>query len=137
MVVDKETKMRETLRIMSMKTGAYGLSYFLTQLVFVVFISFLMAMTFALVGFFEGADNIWFFLLMIFNGIAMTFFSMSITTLFSDSKISIQIGSLLTTMPLALFIGFFNISLTNPWRLYLGFVFPHFPTTILVCKMAG
>jgi hypothetical protein len=30
MVLDKQTKMRETLKIMSMKTGAYGLSYFLS-----------------------------------------------------------------------------------------------------------
>jgi hypothetical protein len=29
-VVDKETKMRETLKILGMKTSAYGLSYFLT-----------------------------------------------------------------------------------------------------------
>jgi hypothetical protein len=30
-VVDKETKMRETLRIMSMRSSVYGLSYFITQ----------------------------------------------------------------------------------------------------------
>ncbi len=28
--------MRETLKIMSMKTGAYGLSYFLSQTIFVL-----------------------------------------------------------------------------------------------------
>ena len=30
-VVDKETKMRQTLRIMSMRSSVYGLSYFITQ----------------------------------------------------------------------------------------------------------
>ena len=30
MVVDKETKMKESLRIMSMRSAAYGLSYFIT-----------------------------------------------------------------------------------------------------------
>jgi hypothetical protein len=50
MVLDKETKMRETLKIMSMKTAAYGLSYFLSQLVFVVFTTIVFCVTFLATG---------------------------------------------------------------------------------------
>lgn len=74
---------------------------------------------------------------MIFNGTSMTFFSMALTTLFSDSKISVQLGSLATTFPLALFIGLFNMGRDDPWRLYLGYMFPHFPSSVVVCKMAN
>jgi ATP-binding cassette, subfamily A (ABC1), member 5 len=89
MVVDKETKMRETLRIMSMKSEAYGLSYFITQLIFVVFISLLMTLTFGFREFLSGMNLVYFFFLMILNGISMTFYSMALTTLFSDSKIAV------------------------------------------------
>ena len=36
MVDERRTKMRETLRIMSMKTHAYGFSYLLTQLCYII-----------------------------------------------------------------------------------------------------
>ena len=46
MVADKETKMKETLRIMSMKSAAYGLSYFITQFIFIFVISTMMMILF-------------------------------------------------------------------------------------------
>ena len=73
---------------------------------------------------------------MILNGISMTFFSMALTTLFSDSKISVQLGSLALVLPLALFIGLMNIDKVNPWRLYFGYFLPQFPTTVIVADMA-
>ncbi len=53
-VVDKETKMRETLRILSMKTSAYGLSFFFTQAIFAVITSVLISITFLILGFFSN-----------------------------------------------------------------------------------
>jgi hypothetical protein len=61
---------------------------------------------------------------LILNGISMTFFSMALTTLFSDSKISVQLGSLALVLPLALFIGLLNFDKQNPWRLYFGYFLP-------------
>jgi len=52
-VVDKETKMRETLRILSMKTSAYGLSFFFTQAIFAVITSIVVSVTFLILGFFK------------------------------------------------------------------------------------
>ena len=51
MVIDKEIKMRETLKILSMQTSAYGLSYFTSQLIFTVVISFLLTVTFLILQF--------------------------------------------------------------------------------------
>lgn len=71
------------------------------------------------------------------NGISSTFLAMSITTLFSDSKISVQIGSLLMFLPSALFIGLLNVDQTNPWRLYFGYFLPDFPTNVIVANAAN
>ena len=101
--------MRETLRIMSMRSAAYGLSYFITQMIFVTLISLLLTITFLFMDFITGNDSILFFIAMLFNGISMTFFSMALTTLFSDSKISVQLGSLALVLPLTLFIGLLNV----------------------------
>ena len=89
MVVDKETKMKESLRIMSMRTGAYGLSYFITQLIFLFLISALLTGVFVYRHFIAVRDIFPFLSAMLLNGISQTFISMSLTTLFSDSKISV------------------------------------------------
>jgi hypothetical protein len=47
-VVDKQTKMKEALKIMSLKTEAYGLSYFLSQGVFALFTSFIITVAFTI-----------------------------------------------------------------------------------------
>ncbi len=65
MVVDKETKMRETLKIMSMKTGAYGLSFFLGQSIFIVIISLIMTVTFYYINYISDANGVLLFLVMI------------------------------------------------------------------------
>jgi len=62
---------------------------------------------------------------------------MSISTIFSDPRLSVQLGSLLLFLPLSLFIGLFNLDWFNPWRLYFGYIFPQFPTTVLVAKLIG
>jgi ABC-2 family transporter protein len=121
MVIDKETKMRETLKILSMRTSAYGLSYFFSQLVFIAIISLLMTITYLAMKYLSGGDSILFFLVMLIHGISMTFFSMALTTIFSDSKISVQLGSLALVLPLALFIGLLNYA---NWHLYLGYWLP-------------
>lgn len=136
MVIDKETKMRETLRIMSMRSAAYGLSYFLTQIVFITIIALIMMTTFLIKDFICSACGPGFMAAMILNGVSMTFFSMALTTVFSDSKISVQLGSLTLVLPLALFIGLLNIDKADPWRLYFGYMLPTFPTTVIVSDMA-
>jgi ABC-type multidrug transport system permease subunit len=105
-VVDKETKMRETLRILSMKTSAYGLSFFFTQAIFAFFTSIFISLTFLLIGFFQGKGFfafIAFWMAVLVYGFSTIFMSMGLSTLFSDSKIASQIGSLVLIVPLAVY----------------------------------
>jgi hypothetical protein len=80
---------------------------------------------------------VWFVFFMIFYGLSLTFYSMALTTLFSDSKISVQLGSLATTFPFALFIGLYGVNRLDPWRVYFGYMFPHVPSAVIVCKLAN
>jgi hypothetical protein len=137
MVLDKQTKMRETLKIMSMKTGAYGLSYFLSQVFFVVFTTVVFAIMFVTTNTVTLGNGLIMVFALLLQGLALLLFSMSISTLFSDPRLSVQLGSLLLFLPLTLFIGLFNIDKPNPWRLYFGYMFPQFPTTVLVAKLCN
>lgn len=109
MVLDKQTKMRETLKIMSMKTGAYGLSYFLSQVFFVVFTTIVFAIMFVATDTITLGDGLIMALALLLQGFSLLLFSMSISTLFSDPRLSVQLGSLLIFLPMTLFIGLFNI----------------------------
>lgn len=137
MVVDKETKMKESLRIMSMRSAAYGLSYFLTQLIFLFLITVLLMGVFVYKSFIPAVDIFPFICAMLLNGISQTFLSMSLTTLFSDSKIAVQLGSLILFLPAALFIGLLNKDINDPWRLYFGYFLPDFPTNVIVANQAS
>lgn len=63
--------------------------------------------------------------------------SMIITTLFRDSKLSVQMGSLILTLPFILFVCLYNIDPLNPWRVYLCYFLPHFPSTVLITSLAS
>jgi len=98
--------MRETMRIMSMKTTAYGLSYFFTQAIFAVITSFMISITFLALGVF--GRNPWgtflqFLIAVLIYGLTTIFQSMALSTLFSDSKIASQVGSLVLIVPMAIY----------------------------------
>lgn len=58
---------------------------------------------------------------------------MVISTFFSDSKLSTQIGSLGLMIPLAIYIG---LSRSNANYLYIFFWLPHFPTIAILAECA-
>ena len=94
-VIDKESKMKETLKILSLKTGAYGLSYFLSQSFFTLLTSLLITITFGIMGFYSDlTHSLQFLFVCLWFGLTLNFYSLVQTTLFSDSKISTQIGSM-------------------------------------------
>ena len=55
MVIEKESKMKETLKILSLKTGAYGLSFFFTQLLFSLITAIIVTVTFWATKSLEGS----------------------------------------------------------------------------------
>ena len=141
-VVDKETKMRETLRILSMKTSAYGLSFFFTQAIFAFFTSIFISLTFLLIGFFQGKGFfafIAFWMAVLVYGFSTIFMSMGLSTLFSDSKIASQIGSLVLIVPLAVYQLLLSNaeygndrSLYNYDYLYIGYPLPFVPMSVII-----
>lgn len=88
-VIEKETKMKESLKIMSLKTPAYGLSFFLSQAVFSTFTSIIITATFVYMNFVPVAYMFQFFIVTFMFGLALISYSLVVTTFFSDSKLSI------------------------------------------------
>ena len=134
--------MRETLRILSMKTSAYGLSFFFTQAIFAFFTSIFISLTFLLIGFFQGKGFfafIAFWIAVLVYGLSTIFMSMGLSTLFRDSKIASQIGSLVLIVPLAVYQLLLsnaeygnNRSLYNYDYLYIGYPLPFVPMSVII-----
>jgi len=146
LVWDKESKMRETLKIMSLDRWAYALSYWITQSFFATLtaVSLFAGYYFAVNS--EGVietkslrQNLSLVGGLILFGLNMVSMSMALSTLFGDSKFSTYAGMLLMFLPAALlfytFIDIFGNSVLNlvdykPY--YYEFVFellyilPHF-----------
>lgn len=80
--------MKETLKILSLKTGAYGLSFFFTQLIFSFFTAMLVALTFTIVGYVETAFILPFIVALTLYAMAFILYTLFITTFFSDSKLA-------------------------------------------------
>lgn len=133
-VIEKEQKMRETLKILSLKTGAYGLSFFFTQLIFSIFTALLVVLTFSIVGYLEGAMIVPFFIAVVIYAMAFILYTLFITTFFSDSKLAVQIGQLALILPMAIFIAIYQ---NNETLLPIFYWLPHFPMTVILSSCAN
>jgi len=98
-VRDKETRMRETLSIMSMSRTAYVVSYFFVQAIFVGFTTAILCAAFYVPlkvksnepNFFiksllDSAGSVFFAILLF--GLSLIAMSLAFSTLFQDSKIA-------------------------------------------------
>ena len=88
MVSDKESKMKESLKIQSMSTAAYGLSYFLIQALFSEITGMIIAIVYVFLGYVDSYYTAHFFISLFLFGIAIVLQTMMITTLFSDTKLA-------------------------------------------------
>jgi hypothetical protein len=95
LVADKETKMRETMKIMSLNSGAYSLSYYFSQFIMVIVVSLILFLCLWLPmngvetpGDFEkGSEAALIFAVLLF-GCSLLSMSMMISAFFTDSKLS-------------------------------------------------
>lgn len=129
--------MRETLKILSMRPSIYGLSYFITQSIFSLLTALVVSLTMCLLGILNFGEFFVFLIAVTFYGLAMIFKSMAISTLFSDSKVAGQIGSLILIAPLALFMWLISVSYKNenPKYMYCGYMVPFVPLVIALSKL--
>ena len=115
LTVDKENKMRETLRIMGLSKTAYGLSYTLMQGIFTVFSALVLVagLLFPLRDDFGSYVNFiapsfghmsafYFAIAVILFGLSTLTFAQMLSTLYSDSKLASQTGPVLMFFPTAI-----------------------------------
>lgn len=116
-VIDKENKMRETLKIMSASRQAYTFSYFMTQGLFclmsAIFVSFGIEWSSSNNPIGAGPKMLYGSIFLF--GLALISLAMALTTLFTDSKLAPQVGMYLLLLPTSIF--FFMI--TNRISFYL------------------
>ena len=105
-VADKETKMRETLRIMSLSRLSYASSYFIVQ----GCITFIQAVIMASLCFWNDIifpdGGIMLIPILTCFGLANITFCMALSCLFGDSKLANQTGGILLILPVACYMYF-------------------------------
>jgi hypothetical protein len=112
MVVDKENKMRETLKIMGLDRVVYGLSYTVMQGCFTLYCSVCLVLGFLItlrrvVGTyavffspdFGQMDVLTLFILVLLFGFSTLTFAQMLSTLFGDSKLASQVGPVIMFFP--------------------------------------
>ena len=104
LVNDKESKMRETLRIMSLSRVSYSLSYFVMQGLVSILSSVIMCSWVVNITYYFPDGGIYYMLVCILFGLANISFTMALSTLFADSKLADQFGGLLLILPTALYL---------------------------------
>ena len=74
--------MKESLKIMSLKMNAYGLSFLIGQGVFTIFTALLISITYLIRGDLKANMLFVFFIIALFYGIILINFSLVLTTVF-------------------------------------------------------
>lgn len=133
MVSDKEIRMLETLKIMSMNKAPYALHFFIGQgipciissgLVSLILTLFLNDLNPAPKGFFY----IWGGLLLL--GLGLNSLAMTMSAFFSDYKLSTQIGPLLLFLPSSIVI--YCVSKQVNQNIQWGYFIPQFPFAVIL-----
>ena len=135
-VKEKELNVHNSLVILNMKSGAFGISYFLTQSLNAVWTSLsLLSVSFTFLN--EESSTLFFLLTSLSFSLAMIFFSLVIATFFVDSKLSTQIGLLALLSPVLIYHAFSLYTFTQDnfvYFVYMGGFLPHFPCLALLQK---
>lgn len=89
----------------------------------------MITITFLIKGFIPGDSAIQFIIVATIFGLGMICYTLTITTLFSDSKLSTQIGGLALILPIAVFMALYRNNLP---LVQLFYWIPHFPMTAIL-----
>ena len=144
-VDEKRTKMRETLRIMSLSQFNYAFSFFVTQLFPAIVAGVVLAFGFqgdTKVFPMDPNKNSYLFGLAVFvYSVASIPFCMSISTLFNDGRLANQVGSMLLFLPMLLVLYYLNQTdangnPTNNTTLYWFYWIPTIPSALIFLHLA-
>lgn len=133
---DKVSKMRETLRLMSLSRISYAMSFFIVQGFIAIFMGLLiLAVFFGNVTIFPqnaGSNSIQFAITVTLYALASIPHSMAISTLFSEPKMANQVGGLLLLFPQLFFIFLAAKSSPVYYFVYLFYWLPVTPACALI-----
>ena len=117
--------MRETLRIMRMRSFIYGLSYLFTHGILSL-ITAVIVTVICMLKLFSFKEATIFFISVLLYGLSMISISMNLSTCFSDSKVASIIGKYVLFFPLVWFMCLYSIVFThnNPIWMYMGYITP-------------
>lgn len=139
-VEDKMNKMRETLQLMSLTRFGYAVSFFIFQGIFAI----IGAVIFA-IGMYNYAavfpddpsrDSLIFGLAVFLFAIAQIPYCMTLSTLFTDSKLASQIGGILLLIPELVFLWFAAQKDNSKYTLYAFFPLPVVPACSIFVKLS-
>ena len=113
MVEEKENRMRETLRIMSLTPLSYGGSFFIFQIVFATIGSMIVGgICFGNEVFFPVdtiSRSIQFIMLLMAYQVAQIPINMTVSTLFSNAKVANYVGQMIVLVPVIIFFNFSTV----------------------------
>lgn len=99
LVEEKESGMRESLKIMSLNQNSYGMSYFIFTGITIILQSLVMGLLVGIPGKFTNDDGLLLVPLFILYGVANVSFNMTLSTLFQDSKLANQLALVIQLLP--------------------------------------
>lgn len=135
-VEEKQQKIRETLKLMSLTIYSYGLSYMCYQGIIAVIQGILIGAPQLgnknLFPYNTHECGICFMLASILLFVSMVPFSMWFSTFTPDSKIANAMGSWLPILPVIILIAFLQIDNGFKYLIYIFYLIPMFPGCILL-----
>lgn len=141
MVQEKNNKMKETLKLMSLSTYSYGLSYFLFQSIFAILSG--MIITFPIFNdrnFFGPIDthkkSFELTVCTILLYVSAIPFTMTLSTFFSDEKVANNIGSLLIVVPVLLLLQLLQTQSSTRLLIYPLLLLPVTSAGVLFIEIA-
>mmetsp|Transcript_17873 Transcript_17873/g.30363 ORF Transcript_17873/g.30363 Transcript_17873/m.30363 type:complete len:526 (+) Transcript_17873:60-1637(+) len=136
LIEDKQNKMRETLRMMSLTQFSYALSFFLLQ-------GFFCLITGLVMGLCSFNDEILFYgdpvnksiyytitLMLLF--LSQVPFSMTLSAFFNDSKVGSQVGGIILVVPVLIFLQYV---LNNDPTIYYFYWIPSVPALQILVSL--
>ena len=142
MVKDRETKMKESLKIMGLEPWIYGLSILFQRGLWNIIPSFFVTLFMGIFnkGTYEISDFFSLFFMLFFFGMGCCAFTIFIQNFFKDSKLIVMVLPFLFFVPtgiaMTIMLGPVLTNEQNDWIQYLYFL-PHFPLTVLMVTVLG
>lgn len=106
LVEEKETGMRESLKIMSLQRNSYGMSYFISTGITITLQSLIIGLIVGIPGSFPNDDGLLLIPIFIVYGLANVSFFMTLSTLFQDPKLANQLALVIQLLPTSLWLYF-------------------------------